>query len=223
MKKFVFFCIAVCLLFAAYESRIELPPVDNTTPAEELITYTYSDLSLEQIEDNYRGCTIYDLARDFKIECIRDPREFFDNYLPYVVLMSDTGKRAFIYFGHEMYSKNHYYYNENDIYFCLFTDMFKGYDEMNNLLQDMANNGTTWEEVKKLYPYETGLSSTAIGDTRCIAVKEGVFVTFIYNISAEISKIDYYSDDVIFSADKIERNSDLVWTIKPLLTIDKNW
>ena len=215
MKKFVFFCIAVCLLFAAYESRIELPPVDNTTPAEELITYTYSDLSLEQIEDNYRGCTIYDLARDFKIECIRDPREFFDNYLPYVVLMSDTGKRAFIYFGHEMYSKNHYYY--------LFTDKFKGYDEMNNLLQDMANNGTTWEEVKKLYPYETGLSSTAIGDTQCIAVKEGVFVTFIYNISAEISKIDYYSDDVIFSADKIERNSDLVWTIKPLLTIDKNW
>lgn len=191
MKKFVFFCIAVCLLFAAYESRIELPPVDNTTPAEELITYTYSDLSLEQIEDNYRGCTIYDLARDFKIECIRDPREFFDNYLPYVVLMSDTGKRAFIYFGHEMYSKNHYYYNENDIYFCLFTDKFKGYDEMNNLLQDMANNGTTWEEVKKLYPYETGLSSTAIGDTQCIAVKEGVFVTFIYNISAEISKIDY--------------------------------
>jgi len=223
VKKFVFFCIAVCLLFAAYESRIELPPVDNTTPAEELITYTYSDLSLEQIEDNYRGCTIYDLARDFKIECIRDPREFFDNYLPYVVLMSDTGKRAFIYFGHEMYSKNHYYYNENDIYFCLFTDKFKGYDEMNNLLQDMANNGTTWEEVKKLYPYETGLSSTAIGDTQCIAVKEGVFVTFIYNISAEISKIDYYSDDVIFSADKIERNSDLVWTIKPLLTIDKNW
>ena len=223
MKKFVFFCIAVCLLFAAYESRIELPPVDNTTPAEELITYTYSDLSLEQIEDNYRGCTIYDLARDFKIECIRDPREFFDNYLPYVVLMSDTGKRAFIYFGHEMYSKNHYYYNENDIYFCLFTDKFKGYDEMNNLLQDMAKNGTTREEVKKLYPYETGLSSTAIGDTQCIAVKEGVFVTFIYNISAEISKIDYYSDDVIFSADKIERNSDLVWTIKPLLTIDKNW
>ena len=172
MKKFVIICIAVCLLFAAYESRIELPPVDNTTPAEELITYTYSDLSLEQIEDNYRGCTIYDLARDFKIECIRDPREFFDNYLPYVVLMSDTGKRAFIYFGHEMYSKNHYYYNENDIYFCLFTDKFKGYDEMNNLLQDMANNGTTWEEVKKLYPYETGLSSTAIGDTQCIAVKE---------------------------------------------------
>lgn len=106
MKKFVIICIAVCLLFAVYESRIELPPVDNTTPAEELITYTYSDLSLEQIEDNYRGCTIYDLARDFKIECIRDPREFFDNYLPYVVLMSDTGKRAFIYFGHEMYSKN---------------------------------------------------------------------------------------------------------------------
>ena len=223
MKKFVFFCIAVCLLFAAYESRIELPPVDNTTPAEELITYTYSDLSLEQIEDNYRGCTIYDLARDFKIECIRDPREFFDNYLPYVVLMSDTGKRAFIYFGHEMYSKNHYYYNENDIYFCLFTDKFKGYDEMNNLLQDMANNGTTWEEVKKLYPYETGLSSTAIGDTQCIAVKEGVFVTFIYNISAKISRIDYYSDEEIFRTGDIVRDHDLVWTIKPLLTIDKNW
>lgn len=44
MKKFVIICIAVCLLFAVYESRIELPPVDNTTPAEELITYTYGKL-----------------------------------------------------------------------------------------------------------------------------------------------------------------------------------
>ena len=41
---FVIICIAVCLLFAAYESRIELPPVDNTTPAEELITHTYGKL-----------------------------------------------------------------------------------------------------------------------------------------------------------------------------------
>lgn len=221
MKKLIIICIAVCLLFAAYESRIELPPVDNTTPAEELITHTYSDADLALIEENYDN--ILDLAKDYKIECIRDPREFFENYLPYIVLMSDTGKRVFIYYDDPVYNESNYHYDDNDIYFCLFTDKFMGYDEMNSLLQDMANNGTTWEEVKKLYPYETGLSSTAIGDTQCIAVKEGVFVTFIYNISAEISKIDYYSDDVIFSADKIERNSDLVWTIKPLLTIDKNW
>ena len=51
MKKFVIICIAVCLLFAAYESRIELPPVDNTTPAEELITHTYSDADLASIEE----------------------------------------------------------------------------------------------------------------------------------------------------------------------------
>lgn len=221
MKKLIIICVLICLLFAAYESRIELPPADNTTLAEELITHTYSDADLVSIEENYDN--ILDLARDYKIECIRDPREFFENYLPYIVLMSDTGKRVFIYYDDPVYNESNYHYDDNDIYFCLFTDKFMNYDEMNSLLQDMAKNGTTREEVKKLYPYDTGLSSTAKGDTRCIAVKEGVFVTFIYNISAEISKIDYYSDDVIFSADKIERNSDLVWTIKPLLTIDKNW
>ena len=71
MKKFVIICIAVCLLFAAYESRIELPPADNTTLAEELITHTYSDADLALIEENYDN--ILDLARDYKIECIRDP------------------------------------------------------------------------------------------------------------------------------------------------------
>lgn len=221
MKKLIIICVLICLLFAAYESRIELPPVDNTTPAEYLITHTYSDADLALIEENYDN--ILDLARDYKIECIRDPREFFENYLPYIVLMSDTGKRVFIYYDDPVYNESNYHYDDNDIYFCLFTDKFMGYDEMNSLLQDMAKNGTTREEVKKLYQYDTGLSSTAKGNTQCVAVKEGVFVTFIYNISAEISKIDYYSDDVIFSADKIERNSDLVWTIKPLLTIDKNW
>ena len=106
------------------------------------------------------------------------------------------------------------------------------YDAWGKLLTstgDMADvnplryNGTTWEEVKKLYQYDTGLSSTAKGDTRCIAVKEGVFVTFIYNVIPDISRIDYYSDEEIFCTDDIVRDHDLVWTIKPLLTIDKNW
>lgn len=221
MKKLILICIAVCLLFAAYESRIELPPVDNTTPAEELITHTYSDADLALIEENYDN--ILDLARDYKIECIRDPREFFENYLPYIVLMSDTGKRVFIYYDDPVYNESNYHYDDNDIYFCLFTDKFMNYDEMNSLLQDMAKNGTTREEVKKLYPYDTGLSSTAKGNTQCVAVKEGVFVTFIYNISAKISRIDYYSDEEIFRTGDIVRDHDLVWTIKPLLTIDKNW
>lgn len=216
MKKFVIICIAVCLLFAAYESRIELPPVDNTTPAEELITHTYSDADLALIDENYDN--ILDLARDYKIECIRDPREFFDNYLPYVVLMSDTGKRLFVYFDDPNFS-----YDKDSIAFCLLTDEFKSHDEMYAILDDMVNNGTTWEQVKKLYPYDTGLSSTAKGNTQCVAVKEGVFVTFVYNVSAKISRIDYYSDEEIFCTDDIARDHDLIWTIKPLLTIDKNW
>lgn len=221
MKKLIIICVLICLLFAAYESRIELPPADNTTLAEELITHTYSDADLASIEENYDN--ILDLAKDYKIECIRDPREFFENYLPYIVLMSDTGKRVFIYYDDPVYNESDYHYDDNDIYFCLFTEKFMGYDEMNSLLQDMANNGTTREEVKKLYPYDTGLSSTAKGNTQCVAVKEGVFVTFIYNISAKISRIDYYSDEEIFRTGDIVRDHDLVWTIKPLLTIDKNW
>ena len=71
MKKLIIICVLICLLFAAYESRIELPPADNTTLAEELITHTYSDADLASIGENYDN--ILDLARDYKIECIRDP------------------------------------------------------------------------------------------------------------------------------------------------------
>ena len=140
MKKLIIICVLICLLFAAYESRIELPPADNTTLAEELITHTYSDADLASIGENYDN--ILDLARDYKIECIRDPREFFENYLPYIVLMSNTGKRAFVYFDDPEFS-----YDKGSIAFCLLTDEFKSYDEMYAILDDMVNNGTTWERV----------------------------------------------------------------------------
>lgn len=80
MKKLIIICVLICLLFAAYESRIELPPADNTTLAEELITHTYSDADLASIGENYDN--ILDLARDYKIECIRDPREFLKIIFP---------------------------------------------------------------------------------------------------------------------------------------------
>lgn len=53
--------------------------------------------------------------------------------------------------------------------------------------------------------------------------KGGGFVTFIYNVIPDISRIDYYSDEEIFCTDDIVRDHDLIWTIKPLLAIDKNW
>lgn len=218
MKKFVIICIAVCLLFAAYESRIELPPADNTTLAEELITHTYSDADLASIGENYDN--ILDLARDYKIECIRDPREFFENYLPYIVLMSNTGKRAFVYFDAPEFS-----YDKGSIAFCLLTDEFKSYDEMYAILDDMVNNGTTWERVYAMYDqYNTGESYGGRGMAQSFAVKEGVFITAVYfEKEPAFSKINYYSDEEIFCLDVIEREYSLAHTIKPLLTIDKNW
>lgn len=218
MKKLIIICVLICLLFAAYESRIELPPADNTTLAEELITHTYSDADLASIGENYDN--ILDLARDYKIECIRDPREFFENYLPYIVLMSNTGKRAFVYFDAPEFS-----YDEGSIAFCLLTDEFKSYDEMYAILDDMVNNGTTWERVYAMYDqYNTGESYGGRGMAQSFAVKEGVFITAVYfEKEPAFSKINYYSDEEIFCPDVIEREYSLAHTIKPLLTIDKNW
>jgi len=56
------------------------------------------------------------------------------------------------------------------------------------------------------------------------AVKEGVFITAVYfEKEPAFSKINYYSDEEIFCPDVIEREYSLAHTIKPLLTIDKNW
>ena len=56
------------------------------------------------------------------------------------------------------------------------------------------------------------------------AVKEGVFITAVYFEKAPVfSEINYYSDEEIFCSDDIEREHSLAHTIKPLLTIDKNW
>ena len=218
MKKLIIICVLICLLFAAYESRIELPPADNTTLAEELITHTYSDADLASIGENYDN--ILDLARDYKIECIRDPREFFENYLPYIVLMSNTGKRAFVYFDAPEFS-----YDKGSIAFCLLTDEFKSYDEMYAILDDMVNNGTTWERVYAMYDqYNTGESYGGRGMAQSFAVKEGVFITAVYfEKEPAFSKINYYSDEEIFCLDVIEREYSLAHTIKPLLTIYKNW
>lgn len=218
MKKLIIICVLICLLFAAYESRIELPPADNTTLAEELITHTYSDADLASIGENYDN--ILDLARDYKIEYIRDPREFFENYLPYIVLMSNTGKRAFVYFDAPEFS-----YDKGSIAFCLLTDEFKSYDEMYAILDDMVNNGTTWERVYAMYDqYNTGESYGGRGMAQSFAVKEGVFITAVYfEKEPAFSKINYYSDEEIFCLDVIEREYSLAHTIKPLLTIDKNW
>ena len=101
----------------------------------------------------------------------------------------------------------------------------RSYDEMYAILDDMVNNGTTWERVYAMYDqYNTGESYGGRGMAQSFAVKEGVFITAVYfEKEPAFSKINYYSDEEIFCLDVIEREYSLAHTIKPLLTIDKNW
>lgn len=223
MKKTIILCLSavVCFLLTSCGNIVELPPVDNTTPAEELITHTYSDADLAAIEENYYGHTIYDLAKDYKIECLRDPGEFCEDYFPYVVLMSDTGKRAFVFFADSAYQRSS---NIDKVYISLFTDGFKSRQEMEYILEDMILNGATWEQVYTLYPYYTGVSTTSWRTTQSVAVKEGVFVTRVYNgCNPTLSELLYYSDEELFKSKNVEHENGLIRTIRPLLTIDKNW
>lgn len=222
MKKItiISLCVAICILFAACKSKIELPPVDNTTPAEKLITTTYSDADLAAIGEKYEGLSIYELAEDFKIECLRDPGQFCGDYFPYVVLMSNTGKRAFVFFADGAYQRSR---EVEKVYMNIVTDGFKSREDMENILEGMLNNGATWEEVYALYPYYTGVSTVSARTTQSVAVKEGVFVTQVYNGSVPtFSELLYYSDEELFSGKNIEHEHGLARTIRPLLTIDKN-
>ena len=82
-----------------------IPRSDNTTPAEKLIQHRYPDEELEDLFSGEYGSFVYhdlrDFLKDFKIECRRDPGAYDESYLPYVVLMSESGKKLFVFYGNQ--------------------------------------------------------------------------------------------------------------------------
>lgn len=221
MKKeiiFIIITIFLCLCLCSCREELRLPRADNTTTAESIITHVYPDEMFSKLDSGeYR--TLYEVAEDFEIECIRDPSVFYENYLPYIVLLSESGRRAFIFYGDSRGG-----YDKYDIANCMIVDKFFDYDYMALKLQQMKEGRPSYQAWLDLYMYFTGVSTAGKGTTQCVAVKEGVFVVPIYNGEyPEVGNISFYSDEELFHKENDKRDSNQKYVITPLLSIDKRF
>ena len=204
-----------------------IPRSDNTTPAEELIQHRYPDEELEDLFSGEYGSFVYhdlrDFSKDYKIECRRNPGAYDESYLPYVVLMSESGKKLFIFYGDQKDGHGEY-----EIASAILNDSFFSYSEMQANLKALGDRVSIHNRALNDYVehHKTGSGSGEIHQSYPIAVKDGVLVI-------HMSKIDYgvyqfkdpvfYSDEVLFDADSSDNpNRDNYYQIWPLLPIDKN-
>ena len=112
-KNSIFFCVILVLIVVAVGVLLyvflppRLPEADNNTPAHELISHYYSDEDFEAIFKRtdeevyyspYEYETLNDLKHIYKFECLRNPRVYSDEYYPYIVLMSESGKKLFLFY-----------------------------------------------------------------------------------------------------------------------------
>lgn len=213
-------CIAV-VLFAVllYNSKSIIPKADNINRAEDIITNFYSCRELDLIMNENYDCeflTIEDLSKQFELECVRDPREYSDcsGYLPYVVLMDTSGRKAFVFYSE---SQN----GDHVIEASMVVDKFVPKDEMLSQIKSMKDNNAPYEEWEKLYKYFSGTFSGAVNTVQSVAVKEGVFVVWLtYSEYPIVKDIAYYSDETLLSKSGIS-NERYEGDVFPILPIDK--
>ena len=223
-SRIIFTCISILipLLMIGCGSG-SLPPSNNTDPAGSIITQLYS---AEDLSDLLRGCdngtysNLRDLKGKYRIECIRDPREYNEKYMPYVVIMSDSGKKAFLFF--EPFEEDQR--GVGDISVCILPDSFLSKDEMLLALNDLENAQATWSDwVALLEKYESGMSRGARNHEFVLAVKEGVYGILL---SHEEAKAAQHIQDLLFISDySLIHEPDYVRTIDwdpwLILPIDK--
>jgi len=216
--------IAVCCI------NSPLPRVNNSLAADKLVTRYYSDEELSRLQyasDNY--LCVYEntseLARDFKIECLRDPAQLVkdSSYRPYIVLLGSSGKRAFIMLDY--YTKK----NEYIINSVIVIDQFMSHEEMEKLLAELDTRKAVWEEWYELLNHTCGNAGGNLVNTFPLTVSEGVVYCTIYHCFkygedswGKIIRSNYYSDDELFSENALLTDL-LPNDIWPYLPIDKVW
>ena len=197
------------------------------TPAEELIQHRYPDEELEDLFSGEYGSFVYhdlrDFSKDFKIECRRNPGAYDESYLPYVVLMSQSGKKLFIFYGDQKDGHGEY-----EIASAILNDSFFSYAEMQANLKALGDRVSVHNRALNdcVEHNKTGSGAGEIHQSYPIAVKEGVLVIHMSKIDYGVYQFkdpDFYSDEVLFDADSSDNpNRDNFYQIWPLLPIDKN-
>ena len=204
-----------------------IPRSDNTTPAEKLIQHRYPDEELEDLFSGECGSFVYhdlrDFSKDFKIECLRDPGAYDESYLPYVVLMSESGKKLFVFYGNQKDG-----HGECEIASAILNDSFFSYAEMQANLKALGDRVSIHNRALNDYVEhnKTGSGAGEIHQSYPIAVKEGVLVIHLSKIDYGVYQFrdtEFYSDQVLFDTNSSDNpNRDNFYQIWPLLPIDKH-
>ena len=204
-----------------------IPRSDNTTPAEKLIQHRYPDEELEDLFSGEYGSFVYhdlrDFLKDFKIECRRDPGAYDESYLPYVVLMSESGKKLFVFYGNQKDGHGEY-----EIASAILNDSFLSYAEMQANLKALGDRFSIHNRALNDYVehHKTGSGAGEIHQSYPIAVKEGVLVIHMSKIDYGVYQFkdtEFYPDQVLFDTNSSDNpNRDNFYQIWPLLPIDKN-
>lgn len=231
MKRISVITIIVTIIFAGILGCFlysPIPRVNNFLPADELVTKYYTDEELRLLHnesDNY-FCAYQNtsqLAKDFKIECLRNPAELTagSQFRPYIVLLGTSGKKAFIMLDYPQKR------NEYPIHAAIISDRFMSFAELEAMLNDLDSRQAEWDEWEELYSYSCGESNGNLELFFPLAVKEGVVSCCVYHSFSygrdswgELLKTTFYPDDTLFSENALanEFYANDIW---PYLPIDK--
>lgn len=222
LKSVICFCAGLLLLAALAVllalRPLRLPAADNTTPAENLITHYYSEEELDALTMIREGETsivpkcenLNELKYSFKFECVRDPRGYNTEYDPYLILMSDTGKKLFLFYDPETL----------DVIDGIYVYGFPLRNDVEALIREVVESGSSYHDMDVLWDYSSGLGTSGRLDSYFIQLKEGMIILHSYNReTAEIVSQYFYSNDQLFG-DNPSEVPELVLA-SPVLPVDK--
>lgn len=207
LKSVIRFCFSLLLLAALAVllalRPLRLPAADNTTPAENLITHYYSEEELDALTMIREGETsivpkcenLNELKYSFKFECVRDPRGYNDEYYPYLILMSDTGKKLFLFYDPETL----------DVIDGIYVYGFPLRNDVEALIREVVESGSSYHDMDVLWDYSSGLGTSGRLHSYFIQVKEGMVMLDSYNReTAKIERQNFYSNDQLFGDAPLE-------------------
>ena len=206
MKKAVALAVAfltVLSLAVIYVSaNIGEMMYDNTSPADELISFSYSQKDFEEWRlraSNFgKVATFWDFLSRFRVECLR---KTFEGY--YAVLELDNGTRAFIFFNSNLEVAS-----ANGVSYCdLVCDQFFSKAELETAMSELTeNNVLSLNKLRNRIGDPLGMPFSSAKECAYI-VQEGIMIIYCEDVNP--TKINgVYEWDTVVTATEFLSNEE---------------
>ncbi len=211
--------IMLVLVLTGCQAHLKLD-YNHTDAASDIVTQYYSEAQIKMLMDEDGFCTFEDLkalSKAYRIECVRDPSIYNDDYLPYVVLLSEDGAKAFVFFDKA---------NDHRIKKVIINDGFLTKQSAGEILDQWTEQGAQWDTqwLPLLKKYDSGISMGAIRQTFCVATKEGLYRFSLehrhYPLMTIYRTPTFYTDEELFSSNSLPH--EVTYKLCPILPIDKD-